>query len=242
MRFGLNICRGWNSTRRARNHQTWNIRLFFRKLNAADYGTPQRRERVFIVAFRSDVNAEWSFPEPTHSHDALVYDQWVTGNYWQRHSVAVKDRPMPTLMQSRVAQKLQTMLIPFEESPWLTVRDGITGLPLPRVELETFSNHKLQLGARSYKGHTGSPIDEPGKTLKAGDHGVPGGENMILFNDGSIRYLTVRESARLQTFPDDYCFEGSWTESMRQLGNAVPVRLAAAVAKSVSVCLERAKN
>ncbi|TWT97307.1 DNA cytosine methyltransferase [Neorhodopirellula pilleata] len=215
-------------------------KVVFRKLNAADYGAPQRRERVFIVAFRSDIEANWSFPEPTHSHEALVFDQWVTGDYWHRHMVPRKNRPVPTFTQVRIAKNLETMLIPIEESPWLTVRDGISGLPKPRVDRETFANHKTQPGARSYKGHTGSPIDEAGKTLKAGDHGVPGGENMILFNDGSVRYLTIRESARLQTFPDEYYFEGSWTESMRQLGNAVPVRLANAVAKSVHACLKRA--
>lgn len=171
----------------------------FRKLNAADFGAPQRRERVFIVAFRSDIEAEWSFPAPTHSHEALIRDQWITGDYWHRHEVATKDRPKPSFIQSRIAKSLQSMLIPFEESPWLTVRDGIAGLPKPLPDRETFPNHRTQAGARSYKGHTGSPIDEPGKTLKAGDHGVPGGENMILFNDGEVRYLTVRESARLQT-------------------------------------------
>jgi DNA (cytosine-5)-methyltransferase 1 len=43
----------------------------------------------------------------------------------------------------------------------------------------------------------------------------------------------VREAARLQTFPDGYVFGGVWTEGMRQLGNAVPVKLAEAVARSV---------
>jgi DNA (cytosine-5)-methyltransferase 1 len=70
--------------------------------------------------------------------------------------------------------------------------------------------------------------------LKAGDHGVPGGENMLVRLDGSVRYFSIRESARLQTFPDGYVFHGSWTESMRQLGNAVPVLLAQTVAASVA--------
>jgi DNA (cytosine-5)-methyltransferase 1 len=65
-------------------------------------------------------------------------------------------------------------------------------------------------------------------------HGVPGGENMLLRGNGSVRYFTVRESARLQTFPDDFLFQGSWSEAMRQLGNAVPVTLARVVGEDVA--------
>lgn len=57
---------------------------------------------------------------------------------------------------------------------------------------------------------------------------------MLLRPDGSIRYFTVRESARLQTFPDRYELHGAWSEAMRQLGNAVPVLLAQTVAGSVA--------
>jgi DNA (cytosine-5)-methyltransferase 1 len=49
-----------------------------------------------------------------------------------------------------------------------------------------------------------------------------------------VRYLTVREAARVQSFPDTWRFEGSWSEAMRQLGNAVPMELAAVVARSVA--------
>jgi DNA (cytosine-5)-methyltransferase 1 len=101
------------------------------------------------------------------------------------------------------------------------------------------SNHRFQPGAKSYPGHTGSPLDEPAKTLKAGVHGVPGGENMLLRPDGTVRYFTVRESARLQTFPDDYCFTSSWTEAMRQIGNAVPVTLANLIGNNVADKLEK---
>ena len=59
-------------------------------LNAANYGVPQKRERIFIVGFRNDIGPEWSFPLPTHSLDALLYDQWVTGDYWERHKVPKK--------------------------------------------------------------------------------------------------------------------------------------------------------
>jgi DNA (cytosine-5)-methyltransferase 1 len=56
---------------------------------------------------------------------------------------------------------------------------------------------------------------------------------MLRRPDGSIRYFTVREAARLQTFPDRYRLHGPWGEAMRQLGNAVPVMLAQVVASSV---------
>lgn len=48
-----------------------------------------------------------------------------------------------------------------------------------------------------------------------------------------MRYFTVREAARLQTFPDDYYFPCTWGESMRQIGNAVPVNLAYVIASSI---------
>jgi site-specific DNA-cytosine methylase len=57
-------------------------------------------------------------------------------------------------------------------------------------------------------------------------HGVPGGENMIKFSDGSVRYLTTFEAKRIQTFPDDFVIKGAWGEAMRKIGNAVPVLLA----------------
>lgn len=116
--------------------------------------------------------------------------------------------------------------------PWRTIRDAIKDLPQPIVESDC-SEHTLRVGAREYDGHSGSEIDLPSKTIKAGGHGVPGGENMIKFTDGTVRYLTVKEAKRIQTFPDDYPIAGSWTEAMRQLGNAVPVKLAFVIGQAV---------
>ena len=56
---------------------------------------------------------------------------------------------------------------------------------------------------------------------------------MIAHSNGSVRYFTIREAARLQTFPDDFVFTTSWSETMRQLGNDVPVDLAFVVGQSV---------
>jgi DNA (cytosine-5)-methyltransferase 1 len=217
-------------TKGARDGLRYNV--VYQVLNAADYGVPQRRERVFIVGFRSDQKRSWSFPTPTHSEDALLCSQRLTGEYWETHRVPRKERSM--VGDSHNIDRLRDSLIPSLTKPWRTVRDAISELPIPAAGREVFPNHSLVTGAKSYPGHTGSPLDQPAKTLKAGAHGVPGGENMLLLPSGQVRYFTVRESARLQTFPDDYHFSGSWGEAMRQLGNAVPVELGKAVADSVA--------
>ena len=223
-----------NSTKRPGLHYQVVVRL----LNAADYGVPQRRERVVFVGFRDDVNARWTFGKGGFSQEALVWDQQF-GDYWDRHGVAKKDRKLESRAKS-IAKRLIAEERPAAK-PWRTTRDAISDLPdpeRPTTKPTNVSDHRFQPGARSYPGHTGSYLDEPSKTLKAGVHGVPGGENMLRRADGTIRYFTVRESARIQTFPDDYRFHGAWSECMRQLGNAVPVELARVVGESVARHLE----
>lgn len=215
-------------------------RVTFRLLNAADYGVAQKRERVFIVGFRDDLNVNWSFREPTHTEEALIWHKWVTGEYWEKHGVSSNDRPeIPAKLKSRL-QRFGTNLLSTMTAPWCTVRDTISDLPPPEnVDIAaSIPNHVYIPGAKSYPGHTGSNLDEPAKTLKAGVHGVPGGENMLALPSREVRYFTVREAARLQTFPDDYCFPCTWGESMRQIGNAVPVTLAYIIAASIRQHLE----
>ncbi len=216
-------------------------RVVWRLLNAADYGVPQRRERVFIVGFRSDIQIPWAFPSATHSREALLTDQWRTGDYWERHEIAQRNRPAAPVHLGRIANDTLLFREPIGPLPWRTVRDAIADLGEPARSRSSsrIPNHVLQPGARSYAGHTGSPLDEPAKTLKAGDHGVPGGENMLRYPNGELRYFSVRESCRLQAFPDEYIFDGSWTENMRQLGNAVPVTLGEVVLRSVRAALDR---
>ncbi len=226
-----------HTARGSRDELRYNV--VHRVVNAADYGVPQRRERVVFVGFRADLGVAWTFPNKSHSLDALLWEQSRSMSYWERHRVARNDQTMDARLHAR------GMALVGQPSglPWTTVRDAIHGLPDPEYDVtsgELFADHRFQSGARSYVGHTGSPLDEPAKTLKAGVHGVPGGENMLRRPDGTVRYFSVRESARLQTFPDSYRLNGSWSESMRQLGNAVPVVLANVIARNIADRLKAA--
>ncbi len=218
-------------------------KVIVRSANAADYGVPQRRERVFIVGIRSDLGVEWSFPAPTHSRDELLISKFVTGEYWENHDVSRKRRETISRSLKERLMKLNDQANPHALSRWRTIRDAFADLPPPsKSEIRnSIPNHRFIPGARSYEGHAGSEMDEPAKTLKAGDHGVPGGENMMIHCNGKVRYFTVREKARLQTFPDKYQFKGPWSATTRQLGNAVPVLLSSIVARSIGHILSRSR-
>lgn len=195
-------------------------------LNAADYGVPQLRKRLFVVAYRADLELKWVPPDTTHSEAALVQQQ-MTGEYWKRHRL----KPPKGLGGGG--------MLPDGKLPWLTLRDAINRSPklpkplLNRKQTGNMLHHVGWPGARVYRGHQPSALDWPSKTIKAGVHGVAGGEGTMIDDDGNIRYLTVREVARLMSFPDDWELAGTRGPQMRQLGNAVPVDLAKAVAESV---------
>lgn len=202
------------------SYQGVKYKVHFQLMNAANYGVPQKRERVFIVGTRFDMGINWEFPSPTHSEDRLNWNKYVTGEYWENHNI-------PRQFNSEYEEFLLNKygIFPPEELAWQTVRDALRGVCHPAKDHD-ISDHIYRPGARSYLGHTGSEIDQPAKTIKAGGHGVPGGENMIRYEDGSVRYFTTYEAKLIQTFPRNFIVTGAWGESMRQIGNAVPVSLA----------------
>lgn len=195
-----------------------------RNVDCADFGVPQRRHRVFMVAFPISLGRPFSWPMETHSRQSLTFHQLVSGNYWMKHS-----------LEPPVENGARPASSPGPLAPWRTVRDALLNVPEPEVGAphKWHPNHVGIDGARSYPGHTGSPWDEPAKTLKAGVHGVPGGENMLRRSDDTVRYFTVHESALLQTFPPEYVFVGSRSEAMRQIGNAAPTVVCELIAGAI---------
>lgn len=215
-------------------------------LNAADFGIPQQRHRVFFVGIRSDLGREYSFPQATHSRAALI-QSFADGSYLEKNKITKRQLALPPSILSAVRNSQRRGMAVVGDcdsstAPWKTVREAFADLPAPTPNgVKGWSNHHLRRGARAYPGHLGSHVDQPAKALKAGVHGVPGGENMLRYSNGRVRYFSVRESARLQTFPDDYEITGSWSEAMRQLGNAVPVDLAYVVASELQKTLSQQK-
>jgi DNA (cytosine-5)-methyltransferase 1 len=240
-------------------------------VNAANYGVPQVRNRVVIVAFRADLGVDVEAFEKyvktgRFSEAALLRSMRdEDGPYWKRHS------DVPGHVRELVRARIPTVIKEDDCQPWRTLRDAIQGygtdveLPaLPYVAIDRLdekfdfgrkddiTGHIGWPGARIYKGHTPNELDRPAKTVKAGVHGVPGGESVMLLDerardtssqDGwryTHRYMTVRETARVMTFPDEWHGSGPRGEQMRQLGNAVPVVLGEFFARAVAEALATA--
>jgi len=151
------------------------------KVNMADYGVPQMRQRVVIIGERNDVYARlrFRFPTPTHGQgDGLL--------------------------------------------PWVSIREAIGHFPDPDMPNDV-PNHvysAYHVVFRNFTAHRQTDPEKPSPTILARGNGK-GGVCAIPHYNGQRR-LSVRESAAVQSFPDDFAFCGSRTSAYRQIGNAVP--------------------
>lgn len=232
-------------------------------LNAADYGVPQKRERVFILGFREDIEppSQWEPPHSRSQHagQATLTTLDVPRDGYRTAGEALDDLPDPLPPQKpvndpihRTPRSNDNRIIPDACPTWLVQNDdgsyelgpggGISGdVSMPANHVAT--DHAYETREKYSKwelGYCGGRTtdrrlhpDEAAPTITV-SNGTPPVHYVgkAPSNDAAVedvRRLSVREVARLQTFPDSWCFSGTRVEQYRQVGNAVPPLLASHV-------------
>lgn len=173
--------------------------------NFAEYGVPQYRERVLLVGIRIDTGFNFVHPKPTHGPNADL--PYVTAG---DALIGVEEVPANNELIN-IKEKTRQMLELIPEG------GNFTDIP---------KDHPLYVKGMISHVYRRIKLDEPAKTIIAAGGGGTWG-----YHYPEPRPLTNRERARLQSFPDNFVFEGSVTEVRRQIGNAVPPEGVRAVAK-----------
>ena len=229
-------------------------------LNATNYGVPQERKRVFLLGVRKDLN----FTSDA-VYAAVVKTHYAPGEKalpFQKKYVTVRDAidDLPWIQQgegsaeSRYAKEIDQCT--DYQKLMRKDSDGVLRCHIARInnpkDVERYQAMALNhwnflelLEKRPDLGHEKRRVffnsykvqwwDRPSKTIIA--HLYKDGNQFIHPDYTQGRSITVREAARLQSFPDDFVFEGSRTEQFKQIGNAVPPLLAEAIAKAISTFL-----
>lgn len=180
-------------------------RLCHKVLSAFDYEVPQKRERLIIVGVREDIKREYSFPAPAQTKRVL--------------RDALKDVPPSEGIQYSEKKRSVMELVP----------EGGCWIDLPEDIKKEYMGNALKSGGGMRGFARRLSMEEPSLTLLTS----PSQKQTDRCHPTETRPLTVREYARIQTFPDDYEFYGTVTQKYRQIGNAVPVRMAHHLAKSI---------
>ena len=181
-------------------------------LDAAAYGVPQHRRRVIYYGWRQE-ETPFRLPTPTHTDDKLV-------SAWD----ALKNLPSPP--EDRTAHPddplhRRTRLSPLNQKRIELVPPGGGMLDLPvELRVNCHKNGADRIGHRNVYGRLAP--DKPASTITARFDSFTRGK---FGHPTEPRNITLREGARLQTFPDSFQFVGTQEEIAAQIGNAVPPRL-----------------
>lgn len=185
-----------------------------RVLEAIRYQVPQKRERIVLVAIRNDIAPKVTFHWP-----APYYRLMTLNDAFKKGELYPTD--VPKSIGAKYPEKKERVLrlVP-QGGDWRNLPDDIA---------KKYMGGSYLLGG----GKTGMArrlaMDEPSLTLTCS----PAQKQTERCHPIETRPLTVREYARIQTFPDDWNFMGSMSAQYKQIGNAVPVNLAWALARSV---------
>ena len=226
--------------------QQLGYRLKEQILNAADFGLPQKRKRLFMVGTIDSLN--YQFPEPTHTENF--------GQTTLKGELLSKWIPVKTILENIPdSQEAVIKCLNFTERHGpreysineplitLTTQNNLELQFLSEKALEGI-NRRLQQNKENNYGFGCYPINlgEPTDTLTT-RYGSLGTDQLLYYSEDRVRKLTIRECARLQGFPDSFEFPfGSKTDKYRLIGNAVPVNVAFALAKSAIFCLQGAEQ
>ncbi len=189
-------------------------RISYKILNAADYGVPQIRYRTFVYGHRTELDKN-PFPEPTHFEDGINGHKYKTVGQAINDLIG-KENEIPNHIPLKHGEKniARYKLIPEGE------RMPEDKLP-PELYRKNFGNTFKRLHR-----------EKPSLTM------VPG-HNAFPIHPTENRSLTVREAARIQTFPDNYIFTGNRQAQCIQVGNAVPPVMAEKWANHVLKILDK---
>jgi DNA (cytosine-5)-methyltransferase 1 len=216
----------------------------YKVLNAEDYGILQRRRRVIIIGKRT--KQSFKFPELEK-----------TDNIWQIKKDLLNDLPplLPGQEMHRAAYKK-----PCSEYLKITgIRNGVDfvtqhitrqhnerDLEIYSIAIEKWLNEKSRLKysevPKRLQTHNNveafldryKVVDPTGHSHTVVAHIAKDGHYYIYPDPKQVRSISVREAARIQSFPDDYFFEGGRTAAFKQIGNAVPPLMAQAIAKKIN--------
>jgi len=199
-------------------------------LNAVDYGVPQRRDRFFVVA--SLHNEPFSFPKPSDSHKVTVQeaigDLPLLDNGSSKCYMTYSSDPVSEysrLMRGRLegcSNNIVTKNAPFIVGRYKYIPQG--------GNWENIPDHLMSNYKDKTRCHTGiyRRLCEKSPSVVIGNF-----RKNMLIHPIQDRGLSVREAARLQSFPDEFVFEGSIGFQQQQVGNAVPPLLAKALFQQI---------
>jgi DNA (cytosine-5)-methyltransferase 1 len=190
------------------------------EVNAKDYGVPQHRERVFFVAVREDLGIEPSLPQATHGERGG--DLFLFTPPERTFGDAVSDLPFLESGEKGEDPLHAAVAHPAHVIKWLwDVPQGSSA--------HDNEDHALRPPSGYNTTYKRQVWDEPGATVQTTSAMISGCRNV---HPIATRSLTIREAARLQSFPDEYKFPTTGV-SRTGIGNAVPPLLALEIAKHV---------
>jgi DNA (cytosine-5)-methyltransferase 1 len=183
-------------------------------VNAADYGTPQKRERVVFLGSRDGLQV----PMPIGAYgptESLFQRRWRTLG----DALAGLDDPNPEYIPFS-PKRLKYLSLLKEGQNWRALPSELQREALGGAYESTGGRVGFFRRLR---------LDEPSPTVPTS----PGQKSTCLCHPTELRPLSVKEYARIQQFPDDWAFSGSIVEKYRQIGNAVPVGLGYVIGTTV---------